>query len=164
MLFAKRKDCDGYCMLTCGNLSIISCATLSITRAWNTAIFPRLPINIFYFTNPCFIFYKWDAFMWDLKENTKHIIPLTVMTGWCLDLTDSRCLKLLLCSPPIHHSQDWRVAEMYSENYFEFSFLILHGSNSLDSLWQWAWTLVTSPLTFSPPLFWRFCTPNVVVV
>lgn len=48
-----------------------------------------------------------------------------------LDLPDSSCLKLLLCSPPIHHSQDWRVAEMYSEDSFEFSFLILSDSYSL---------------------------------
>ena len=66
-----------------------------------------------------------------LERRQKHIISLTVMTGLCLDLPDLSCLKLLLCFPPIHHSQDWRVAEMYSEDSFEFTFLILHGSYSL---------------------------------
>lgn len=126
MLFAKGEDCDEYCMLTCGNLSVIFYAIPSIARVWNIATFPRLPtLHFFSISILSFINEMLSCEIWKNRRKS-HFIPLTIVTGRCLGFPDLSCLKLFLCSPSTHPSQDWRGAVRYSKD--SFSFLILHGS------------------------------------
>lgn len=106
--------------LLCYPLHCKSLKHRNISQITNPSLFS---ISILSFINEMLSCEIWK------NRRKSHFIPLTIVTGRCLGFPDSSCLKLFLRSPPTHPSQDWRGAVRYSKD--SFSFLILHGSNSL---------------------------------
>lgn len=124
MLFAKGEDCDKYCMWLLATFPLPS--------------IPSPPLQEFETLQQHFSVCQISTFLYIINELLSHELwkktrkshlPLTVVVGRCLDFPDLSYLRLFLCSPLIYPSQDWRGAVIYSED--SFSFLILHGSNSL---------------------------------